>query len=253
MISSPDDDVSTDMPDLHYTHPWLAEIYDLDSPWAADTEFYLALAGSRPVSVLDLGCGTGTLCHGLAAAGHRATGVDPAAAMLNVAKSKPHAATVQWVESRAQDYRSDARFDLAVMTGHAFQVLLSDDDVLAMFETVRAHLKGTGRLAFESRNPALDWEARWARSAVWHLPVGEVLQSRGDLVMDDERISFAYRYEFPETTLVSTSTLRFMPRMKIETLLARAGFEVVEVFGDWDATAFDERTSAEMVFVARIR
>jgi ubiquinone/menaquinone biosynthesis C-methylase UbiE len=47
--------------DLNYTNTRLAEIYDLDNPWAEDTDFYLALAGPGPYCVLDLGCGTGTL------------------------------------------------------------------------------------------------------------------------------------------------------------------------------------------------
>ena len=46
--------------DLNYEDPRLAEIYDLDNPWAEDTDFYLALAEPGPCRVLDLGCGTGT-------------------------------------------------------------------------------------------------------------------------------------------------------------------------------------------------
>lgn len=47
------------MPDLHYEHPDLAEIYDLDSGWSVDRDFYLDLASGSPKQVLDLGCGTG--------------------------------------------------------------------------------------------------------------------------------------------------------------------------------------------------
>jgi len=65
-----------------------------------------------------------TLGCAFAERGHPATGVDPAAAMLVVAKRKPSAEQVEWVESSAQTYRSERRFDLMVMTGHAFQILL---------------------------------------------------------------------------------------------------------------------------------
>ena len=74
------------------------------------------------------------------------TGVDPAAAMLAVARSKPHAEQVEWVESSAQSYKSQRRFDLIVMTGHAFQVLRTDADALAVLETMRGHLKERGGL-----------------------------------------------------------------------------------------------------------
>lgn len=109
---------------MDYQDPQITAIYDMANPMAEDAEFYLSLAGPHSCSVLDLGCGTGTLCCALAKRGHRITGVDPAAAMLAVAKRKPHAQHVEWIESSAQIYRSPRRFDLIVMTGHAFQVLL---------------------------------------------------------------------------------------------------------------------------------
>src|SRR5579859_1448467 len=127
--------------DQSYANSRLAEVYDLDNPWGEDTDFYLALARQDSCHVLDLGCGTGTLCCALAERGHQVTGVDPAAAMLAVAKCKPHAKRVEWVESSAQSYRSGRRFDLITMTGHAFQVLLTDADALAALETRRGHLK----------------------------------------------------------------------------------------------------------------
>ena len=76
---------------MDYQQTQIAEIYDLANPWAQDYDFYLPLGGVRPCSFLDLGCGTGTLCCALAKRGHRVTGVDPAAVMLAVARSKPHA------------------------------------------------------------------------------------------------------------------------------------------------------------------
>jgi predicted TPR repeat methyltransferase len=135
----------------------IAEIYDLANPWAPDYDFYLPLAGVRPCSVLDLGCGTGTLCCALAERVHQVTGVDPAAAMLDVGKSKPYAEQVECVESPAQSYRSHRRFDLIVMTGLSFQVLLTDADALAVLKTMRGHLKERGWVAFETRNPRVDW------------------------------------------------------------------------------------------------
>lgn len=74
------------MPDLHNENPLLAELYDIDSGWSEDRRYYLDLAGQEPKSILDLGCGTGLLCDAYAAAGHRVTGVDPAKAMLDVAR-----------------------------------------------------------------------------------------------------------------------------------------------------------------------
>lgn len=236
---------------MDYQQAQIAEIYDIANPLAEDTDFFLSLAGSHPCSVLDLGCGTGTLCCALAERGHQVTGVDPAAAMLAVARRKPHAQQVEWVESSAQSYRSHLRFDLVVMTGHAFQVLLTDTDALAVLATMRAHLKERGMVSFETRNPRVDWAGKWsARSRM--LPGGQLLETLEVTDTDDEFISFQTSYRSPHATLTTSSTLRFPSREHVEALIARSGLAVRDVFGDWSAGPFDAARSREIIFIAEI-
>ena len=53
----------------------------------------------------------------------------------------------------------EQEFDLVVMSGHAFQVLLGDDEIRSALAAVRAALVPGGRFAFETRNPpARTWE-----------------------------------------------------------------------------------------------
>ena len=137
------------------------------------------------------------------------------------------------------------------MTGHAFQVLLDDADVLAGLTTMRHHLKPTGRAVFESRNPAIDWAAAW--NGDWEL-VHEgvtIRETTEVLARVGERISFEQRYQFPDETLVSRSELRFLSRQAIETHLAAAGLRVEALYGDWDTTPFNPAASKEMIFVVR--
>jgi 2-polyprenyl-3-methyl-5-hydroxy-6-metoxy-1,4-benzoquinol methylase len=239
---------------MDYQRTQIAEIYDLVNPPARDTDFYLSLAGLRQCSVLDLGCGTGTLCCALAERGHRVTGVDPAGAMLAVARSKPHAGKVEWVESSAQSYKAHRRFDMIVMTGHAFQILLTDADALAVLETMRSHLKERGRVAFETRNPRVDWVGEWAARPplVRILPGGQLLETLEITAEDGEFISFQTYYRFPHVTLTTSSTLRFPSREHVEALIARSGLVVREVFGDWDAGPFEAARSREIIFLAEI-
>lgn len=237
---------------MDYHDPQLAEIYDLVNPRTQDTDFYLSLAGPRPCSVLDLGCGTGTLCCALAEGGHRATGVDPAAAMLAVARHKPHAEQVEWIESSAQSYQSHRLFDLIVMTGHAFQILLTDTDTLAVFATMRRHLKESGRIAFETRNPRLDWAREWAARSPRMLPGGQLFETLEINAEDGEFISFQTSYHLPRVTLSTSSRLRFPSRTQVEALIARSGLAVRNVFGSWDAGPFEPARSREIIFVAEI-
>ncbi|MBY0357515.1 MAG: class I SAM-dependent methyltransferase [Candidatus Obscuribacterales bacterium] len=239
------------MPDNHYVNSKLAEIYDLDSGWSIDRDFYLSLAGPQLQSILDLGCGTGLLCNAYAAKNHLVTGVDPSPAMLEIGRRKPHGNQIEWVQSSAQTYHSDKLFDLIIMTGHAFQVLLEDVDVLKTFSTMQKHLKQGGFAAFESRNPLIDWEREWNYDMVLKLPASTVHESRRFLTMEDDRMTFELRYQFPDETLVSTSELRFLSRKDIEEHLTASGLCIDKVLGDWDGTLFDERSSPEMIFIVR--
>jgi len=235
---------------MDYQQAQIAEIYEVANPWSQDNDFYLTLAGPRPCRVLDLGCGTGTLCCALADRGHRVTGVDPAAAMLAVARSKPYANQVEWIESSAQNYKSHRRFDLIVMTGHAFQILLTDADVLAVLQVMRSHLNERGKIAFETRNPRVDWVAEWAGRA--RMLPGEVLETLEITGKDAEFISFQTSYRSPHVTLTTSSTLRFPSRQHIEALIARSGLAVRDVLGDWDAGPFEPARSQEMIFIAEL-
>ena len=238
---------------VDYRDPDIAEIYDVANPLAEDGWFYLALAGEQPCEILDLGCGTGTLCCALAERGHRVTGVDPARAMLDVARRKPHGEQVEWVESTAQRYRSQKRFDLIVMTGHAFQTLLTDNDILAALETMRVHLKAGGRVVFETRNPQVDWAGEWrTRERLIRMPDGEEIVERLEVTSNQgEFVSFRTVYRSAEGTLSTKSTLRFPSRGQVEALMGRAKLTVSEVWGDWSAGPFNAAQSREIIFVAK--
>ncbi|MBI4920359.1 MAG: methyltransferase domain-containing protein [Devosia nanyangense] len=237
------------MPDAHYDDPRLAVLYDLDSGWSPDRDFYLELASPPPQAILDLGCRTGLIADAYVARGHAVTGVDPSPAMLDVARKKPNGATIDWVLASAETYRSAKRFDLIIMTGHAFQVLLDDAAIAAAFATIRVHLAPGGRAVFESRNPALDWSAKWVGGDA-DLVHGDmtVHYSRRILSRTADLLTFEQHYAFPDETLISTSTLRFPTRAEVETLLSRAGLTAESVLGDWSGGPLDPTTSEEMIF-----
>ena len=236
---------------MDYQSPEIAAIYDCLNPKSEDTNFYVSLAGPQPCAVLDLGCGTGTLCCALAKRGHHVAGVDPAVAMLAIAKRKPFADEVEWVESSAQHYRSQRRFDLIFMTGHAFQTLLSDGDTSAVFQAMRQHVKERGKIAFETRNPLVDWAGEWAgRSRVVHNPSrGELTETLTITANDREFVSFQTAYRFQNRVLTTNSTLRFPSREHVADLISRSGLVVREIFGDWKAGPFEPERSQEMIFV----
>jgi len=143
------------------------------------------------------------------------------------------------------------RFDLIVMTGHAFQCLLCDADALAVLETMQHHLKEGGRVGFETRNPHIDWVDAWAGKCRM-LADGQITETIRITGKDGELISFETSYRTPGETLTTNSTLRFPSREHIVELINRSGMAVRIVFGDWNAGCFEPSRSREMIFVAEI-
>ena len=237
------------MPDAHYDDPRLAAIYGLGNGWSEDSDYYLALAGTTPCRVLDIGCGTGIITHAIAAKGHTVVGADPSPGMLAVARSKPNAGRIRWVESKAQSLDLGETFDLIIMTGHAFQTLVEDADIAAAAAAMKRHLAPGGRVVFESRNPAIDWPSRWAYATELDTPEGVVRETRELLGRADDCMTFDLRYAFPDgLELVSRSILRFAGRDVIEALFRAEGFVTEKVRGDWDGSGFDAPASPELIF-----
>ena len=240
-------------PDLQFTDQRLADLYDLGNAGSDDRDFYLSLAGEAPQDILDLGCGTGLLSLAYAVKGHRVMGVDPAAAMLTVAKRAPLSDRVNWVESTSEAFVTDQTFDLIVMTGHAFQVLLTNEQVEATLARMARYLKPGGLVAFESRNPTLDWDSIWGRSYDVETPHGSVRAVRRmiDISLAPEFLSFAWDYHLPDGVLTSQSTLRFLAADVIIEFADKAGLKVETVLGDWQGGAFEHHLSREMIFKLR--
>jgi ubiquinone/menaquinone biosynthesis C-methylase UbiE len=112
--------------DALFGEPRLATIYDLVEGERRDLDHYLAIAaelGAR--SLLDVGCGTGTFACRAAGQGMDVTGVDPAGASLDVARAKPGADRVRWVQGDATGL-PELQVDLATMTARSAGYGLAD-------------------------------------------------------------------------------------------------------------------------------
>ncbi|HYD09481.1 MAG TPA: methyltransferase domain-containing protein, partial [Acidimicrobiales bacterium] len=116
------------MPDPVFDEPRLADVYDDLDPDRSDLDAYVAIVreiGAR--SMVDVGCGTGTFACLLADAGLDVVGIDPAAAMLAVARRKDVGGRVRWIHGAAVDL-PPLGVELATMTGNVAQVFLDDDE-----------------------------------------------------------------------------------------------------------------------------
>lgn len=222
-----------------FTDADAAALYDAQYPWDTsrrDAGFYTPLVlGAR--DVLDVGCGTGAMLIQAREAGHdgRLTGIDPDEAALDRARRRTD---VEWVTAVVADAQWDQEFDLATMTGNAFQCLVDDAVVRASLAAIRTALRVGGRFTFECRHvQARAWE-RWNPSNIHDAVMedGRALKVWHEVesVVDDV-VTLTETTADPDGTVlrVDRSGLRFWNPVTLNGFLTEAGFEIDNQYGDW--------------------
>lgn len=223
------------MPDAQFAVPRLAAIYDDIDGDRSDLDAYVQLvaeAGAR--SILDVGCGTGTLACRLRGLGLRVIGIDPAEASLDIARRKPFAEHVRWIHGTTADLPA-LHVDMALMTGNVAQVFLGDEEWIDTLSQIRAALIPGGLLVFEGRVPGKraweEWTPALTRRTFHIVGVGVVEYSVEVLEVSLPFVRFRSTYGFAAdgVVLTSHSTLRFRELDELRASLETAGFHVREV------------------------
>lgn len=239
-----------------YCHPDLARFYDLGGWPRPDFDFCTTMAKSA-TSVLDLGCGTGVLAASLAA-GRTVFGIDPAKAMLDIARLRPGGGDVTWAEADARSVRIDRHFDLVVLTGHTFQVFLEDEDQAAVLATISDHLAPNGRFIFDSRNPACPARkirtrqetlrqishADLGRFEAWNVSTYD--EATGILSYEN-----SYRALRAETVFSAPAQIRYTARDALAGMVEAAGLRVDRWLGDWQGRPFEDE-APEIIPIGRL-
>lgn len=244
------------MVDRQFSDARLAALYDVLCPFEprGDFRFYLPLVMSAQ-TVLDVGCGTGALLHRARQDGHtgRLCGLDPGVGMLEQARKR---SDIEWVLGDLASVAWDRQFDLVVMTGHAFQELVEDDELRASLAAIRSALTENGRFAFETRNPLVrEWERWTPNNAV------EVTDAAGAVVRVGSQVETPVEGDLVRFTTTFTSlswdgpqvsgcTLRFLDVDGLAAFLSGAGLAIAEQFGDWTKQPLTD-TSPEIITIAR--
>jgi len=233
--------------------------YEMVLAEGADVRFYTALALERPGPVLELGCGTGRVLLELQRAGIECVGLDSSQAMLARLHQRAGEECPTLFYGRMQDFDlSPRRFQLVYSAFRPFQHLYTVEDQLACLHTVLRHLEPGGRFAFDVFNPKLDRvydltepESGDLRFRIdGHEVVRYVSLRRAPA---QQMVEATMRFETLEQgQVIKNETelirMRWFTRFELEHLMARAGYENVTIYGDFDRSPV-EHGSPELVVV----
>jgi len=224
-------------------------LYDSVPLYAArqDVGFYLDEAKAAGDSVLEVGCGTGRILLPIARAGSRITGIDGSKQMLERCRAKV-AAEPAAVQSRVKlaqhdmrDFNLGEKFALIIAPFRVVQHLTTIDDQLRFLATVARHLAPQGRLSFDVFNPRFDLlvgadGVEREDTPEQRLPDGRTFRRtyRVARVRWMDQVSEAELiYYVDGTRYVQAFEMRWYLAAELRHLLARAGFRLREMYGDF--------------------
>lgn len=210
----------------------------------------------RPMRVLDLACGFGRIANRLALLGHRVTGVEYQAGFIEIARSaarqlgileQPRGGSARYEQGDMRQIDFPEQFERAIMMFNSFGYFTDAENLEVLKRISRALVPG-GQLGFDvgSRDGLLsNFHPHYVSEKDDSLMVNrfafDVLSGR----LHNQRIIIrgGVRKDIPfSIRLYSVSEMR--------GLLAEAGLELEQVYGEWDARPL-ELVSGSMVLIAR--
>lgn len=251
----------------------IAELYDHVVPYQErqDVGFFVEAAKESGGPVLEVGCGTGRVLIPTARAGVEITGLDLSPHMLEVCRGKlavePEEvrARVRLVEGDMRQFELGQTFQLVTLPFRPFQHLTTVEDQLACLGCLRRHLAEDGRLILDIFNPKMESLVQTAfgeelsEEPEFSMPDGRKVIRRHKVVSRDiinqvnyvELIYYVTHPDGRQERLVQAFPMRYFFKFEAEHLLARAGFEVEQLYADYDKSPYGSKHPGELIFVAR--
>lgn len=239
----------------------IASLYDRFVQTNLDIPFFLAEAAQTDGAVLELMAGTGRVSLPLAEAGARLTCVDNSPEMLALLRKKldERGLTADVYLMDVRELALNQQFDLIFIPFHAFPEITERADQARTLERIREHLSEGGRFICTLHNPAVrlhgvDNQLRLVADRT--LPDGRLLvwlhqQAEKGLVRVKEFFETYTANGLLAEKRFTEINFRLLEKSTFQELYQQAGFEAVEIYGDYDRAPFDEDKSPFMIWVLK--
>jgi SAM-dependent methyltransferase len=228
------------MPEDHFGEP-VAARYDESSaeqfePALVDpvVDFLAALAGRG--AALELGIGTGRIALPLARRGVRVHGIDLSGAMVARLRAKPGAGRIAVTIGDFATTTVDGRFSVAYLVFNTIMNLTTQDEQVACFQNVAAHLEEGGCFVIEVMVPALQ-----------RLPPGDTVRAFDvtptHLGFDEYEIAsqglISHHYSAVDNRLeVVSMPFRYVWPSELDLMARLAGMTLRERWSGWKREPF---------------
>ncbi|HEV3398880.1 MAG TPA: class I SAM-dependent methyltransferase, partial [Actinomycetes bacterium] len=233
------------MPENHFGEP-VAARYDESSadmfePAVVDpvVDFLAGLAGDG--AALELGIGTGRIALPLSRRGVRVHGIDLSEAMVARLRAKPGAEPIGVTIGDFATTTVDGRFSVAYLVFNTIQNLTSQDEQVACFQNVAAHLEPGGCFVIETGVPNLR-----------RLPPGETVRAFAVTpaylgfdefdVANQGLISHHHWLEDGRWEALSVP-FRYVWPAELDLMARIAGMTLRERWSDWNRTPFTSEST----------
>ncbi len=248
-----------------------AETYDgCVGDWPGELNFYLNQIKtdnqSTPCSVLELACGTARIAIRLARAGASVVGLDLHDQMLDVARdNSANLDNIRWIQGDMRGFDLGQIFDLIIVPAHSFQNLNSPGNQADRLRAVLQHLEANGRLILHLDHQNVEWlaEVGGVKKGVFEPAKAFIPPVSGNQVQTSRAWSYG---RASQTTTIQTVwkdkeglviqrvdtgpiTLHCIFHHEVVHLLARTGFQIEHVYGDFFGNELDDE-SGQMIWIA---
>ncbi|NMB33719.1 MAG: class I SAM-dependent methyltransferase [Clostridium sp.] len=129
-------------------------MYDIDYiKWADYIEKIFSMSSFKPSLILDLGCGTGSLCIEMDKRGYEMIGVDSSIDMLNCAKNKSLQRDILYINQDMTNFELYGTVDVVLSLMDSINYLLYRKDIKKVFLLVKNYLNPGGFFIFDVNTP----------------------------------------------------------------------------------------------------
>jgi SAM-dependent methyltransferase len=243
-----------------------ARLYDWEhDSYVADVDVHVGFARRFGGPVLELACGTGRLLAPLVQAGFACTGVDSSPAMLERARRRLDAFAGNkptLVQQRLEELDLGAQFRTIVLGLDSFALLINRGDQVRALKAAKAHATHDGRLILDVANGNLRGSVEPPEELLHDMtladpesgrPITKFVLRRARPADQLDELMFFYDEQDERGYLRRSMVelrLRWFTRFELELLLQSAGWQVDELYGNYDLEPYGP-TSDRLLVVAR--